>query len=86
MNHAAQVIDTLAGVVSQDVFYVRREPEPEPPVMKVYRTWITPEGLPPFPLAVDAFSLAEALELARKAAPFLPQVGRRPFTVSGRAA
>lgn len=64
----------------------RREEVPEPPVVKVYSIWVTPEGLPAFPLAVDAFSLVEALELARKAAPLTPQVGTRPFTVSGRAA
>jgi hypothetical protein len=58
----------------------------EPLVTKVYTMWITPEGLPAFPIPVEAFSVAEARELATKAAPHLPAVGRRPFNVSGRAA
>lgn len=65
---------------------VRSEPAYEPPSIKVYRMWITPAGLAAFPLAVDALSPAEAIELATKAAPHLPQVGTRSFTVSGRAA
>jgi hypothetical protein len=61
------------------------EPAP-PPRVKVYRMWITPEGLAGFPLPVEALSLAEAIESATKAAPLCPQVGNRPFTVSGRQA
>jgi hypothetical protein len=86
MNNIEKVCETLAGVVTQDIFFVRQEPEPEPLATKVYRLWIDPQGLPSFPIPVEALSLHEARELATKAARFLPQVGGRSFTVSGRAA
>jgi hypothetical protein len=87
---AETVLDMLAERQALSPLFVpisKRAEEPlEPPRVKVYRMWITPEGGVKFPLAVDAFSLHEARELATKAAPLLSQVGARPFTVSGREA
>jgi hypothetical protein len=86
VNNIEKVCEALAGVVSQDIFFTRQEAEPEPPVAKIYRLWIAPQGQPSFPIPVEAMSLHEARELATKAARVLPQVGGRSFTVSGRMA